>query len=374
MLTNEMQMRAELLGKVLETGVPPMEALDHARQLWDFIDCGNNVIEECGVELADDVIGVMLSMDGSWQRFDGSGRELDWLDFDRHPIYSRIRPVKQAGQDMVEIPAFYVRVDHEGGLLTWAVSDRPLNGFALHPAFRRPDGTEASAIRIGAYAAARLNGDVTVSAGLKPWTSINFTSAQEQCRALGSGWRMWSIYDLSAIQILMMIEKGGADMQTLIARGNVDGGGPLGGGESSASWRGLHELWGNVWQMVDGLFIAGDKTINVWSTERPGSGEWVSTGVKYGPGSDDGFPTSFHAETGPSFDLSLLFLPSAVADESDDALIPDWVWGHWGDGETVPYCGGDWTDGVSAGVFALSLNNSRAHAGAVFGFRPAFVI
>src|SRR5690606_35852006 len=126
-LTNEMQMRAELLGKVLETGIPPMQALDHARQLWDFIDYGNSVIEECGVELADDVIGVMVDSDGNWQRFDGSGRELDWIDFDRHPIYSRIRPVEQDGHAMVEIPAFYVRIDHEGGLLTWAVSDRPVN-------------------------------------------------------------------------------------------------------------------------------------------------------------------------------------------------------------------------------------------------------
>lgn len=374
MLTNEMQMRAELLGKVLETGVPPMQALDHARQLWDFIDCGNNVIEECGVELADDVIGVMLDRDGSWQRFDGSGRELDWIDFDRHPIYSRIRPVQQAGQAMVEIPAFYVRVDHEGGLLTWAISDRPVNGFTLHPAFRRPDGIEASAIRVGAYAAARVNGDVTVAAGLKPWTSINFTSAQEQCRALGSGWRMWSIYDLSAIQILMMIEKGGADMQTLIARGNVDGAGPLGGGESSATWRGLHELWGNVWQMVDGLRIAADGTINVWSTDRPGSGEWVSTGVKYGSGGRHGFPARLHDERGDGFDLSLMFLPSEVISDEDDALIGDWVWGHWEGRETVAYHGGYWTNGAHAGLFSLYLYYAPSYSSTDIGARLAKVI
>jgi hypothetical protein len=374
MLTNEMQMRAELLGKVLETGVPPMQALDHARQLWDFIDYGNNVIEECGVGPAGDVIGAMVSMDGIWQRFDGSGRELDWIDFDRHPVYSRIRPVEQDGQAMVEIPAFYVRVDHEGGLLTWAISDQPVNGFTLHPAFRRPDGTEASAIRVGAYAAGRRDDAMVTAAGLKPWTSIDFTSAQEQCEAIGPGWRMWSIYDLSAIQILMMIEKGGADMQTLIARGNVDGGGVLGGGESNARWRGLHELWGNVWQMVDGLRIAADGTINLWSADRPGSGEWVSTGVKYGPGGDHGFPVSLHDERGDGFDLSLLFLPSEVTSDEDDALIGDWVWGRWEGRETVAYHGGSWSDGSHAGLFDLHLNVAPSNSNTYLGARLAKVI
>lgn len=376
MLTNEMQMRAELLGRVLATGVEPLTALDHARKLWDFIDYGNNEIV-CGVDHGSEyagIIGLMVSDDGTAQRFDGNGRDLEITGLDWHPTYAGIRAVHQDGHAMVEIPAFYVRVDHDGGLMTWAISDRPQNGFILHPAFRRPDGSVAKAIRIGAYAAGQRDGDVVVGAGLKPWTSVSFDAAQERCEAIGPGWRMWSIYDLSAIQILAMIEMGGTDMQDLIGRGQVDGGGVVAGGDSRARWRGIHELWGNVWQMVDGLRIAADGTINVWSIDRPGSGEWVSTGVQYGPGGDHGYPVSLHAERGNGFDLSLLFLPSEVTSDQDDALIGDWVWGHWEGRETVAYCGGYWSSGVGAGVFALSLSDARSSAVASIGFRPAFAI
>lgn len=376
MLTNEMQMRAELLGRVLATGIEPLTALDHARKLWDFIDYGNNEIV-CGVDFASEhasIVGLMISGDGTAHRFDGDGRDLEIATLDWHPVYAGIRTVHQDGHAMVEIPAFYVRVDHDGGLLTWAISDRQHTGFTLHPAFRRPDGSAAKAIRIGAYAAGQRDGKVVVEAGCKPWTVIDFDDAEARVGELGRGWRMWSIYDLSAVQILAMIELGGTDMQKLVGRGNVDGGGPVGGGEGRASWRGLHELWGNVWQMVDGLRIAADGVICVWSVDRPGSGEWIRTGVEYGPGSDDGFPVSFHDERGDGFDLSLLFLPNEVSGDAEEAVIADWVWGHWGSRETVAYCGGSWSLGVNAGVFALRLGYARSDTGTYIGFRPAFAI
>ena len=382
MLTNEMQMRAELLGKVLATGIEPLTALDHARKLWDFIDYGNNMIsvtvtdDAADIFAECDIIGIRHGADGQWHRIAANRVVYDAEPavFASHPIYSRIGPICVDDQHLVEIPAFYVRTERNGDEQTWLVSSRPAGGFILHPAFRNPDGSVAKAIRIGAYAAGQRDGDVAVGAGLKPWTSVSFDAAQERCEAIGPGWRMWSIYDLSAIQILAMIEMGGTDMQDLIGRGQVDGGGVVAGGDSRARWRGIHELWGNVWQMVDGLRIAADGTINVWSIDRPGSGEWVSTGVQYGPGGDHGYPVSLHSERGNGFDLSLLFLPSEVTSDQDDALIGDWVWGHWEGRETVAYCGGHWNSGVNAGVFALNLRDARSSTGAALGFRPAFAI
>lgn len=378
MFNQEMQLRAELLGKVLDTGVHPIVALDHARQLWSFID--GRTIEadslEADISMLDSVVGISLDGDGRWRQINGAGQDI--LTTGRvpasYPVYSHIRRVLQDEQECVEIPAFFVRTANDGDARVWMVSHLHLPGFSLHPAFRRPDGSAAPAIRVGAYAAGEMEGYAVVEQHRKPWVSIDFDTASERCRAMGEGWRMWSIYDLSAIQILALIEMGGPDMQDLIGRGRVEGGSALGGGETAASWRGIHELWGNVWQMVDGLRIAADRTITVWNVERPGSGEWVHTGVKYGPGTGDGFPVELHEEYGPNFDLSLLFLPSEVSGDRDDAVIPDWVWGPWGDRECVTYCGGGRSHGAGAGAFALYLDHGRSGVRTLVGFRPAFVL
>jgi len=37
----------------------------------------------------------------------------------------------------------------------------------------------------------------------------------------------------------------------------------------------------------------------------------------------------------------------------------------------LPIRGGNWNNGVNAGVFALNLNNSRSNANTNIGFRPA---
>lgn len=39
----------------------------------------------------------------------------------------------------------------------------------------------------------------------------------------------------------------------------------------------------------------------------------------------------------------------------------------------LPYRGGNWTNGVSAGMFALNLNNPRAKSGNNIGFRAALL-
>lgn len=365
--------RARLLDRMLDTDLPPAVALEQARQMWDFVS-GARVAENALRSGLDDedhdligrAIGITIDGDGQWLRIDEEGNPVSRDQVDFHPVYAGIRTCTIGGHAAVEIPRFYYA---RGSLMVSAVQRE---GFDLHPAFRRRDGSVADCIRVGAYAAGQQDGRAAVAAGLMPWTSISFDAAEERCRELGEGWRMWSIFELAAIKMLAAIEMGGLDMQELIAKGNVDGGTVMGGGESGASWRGIHELWGNVWQMVDGLRLTGEGTIKVWQEGLPG--RWIDTGVEYGPGEDDGYPASFHDESGSGFDLAPLFLPSKVTGNRADAIVPDWAWGHWGERETIALCGGNWSHGAGAGVFALDLSVARSSTYTLIGFRPAFAI
>ncbi len=54
------------------------------------------------------------------------------------------------GQVMVEIPKFYYRSENSGNKYRWWISDSPIEGFKIHPAFIR-DGVEKDYIYFGAF-------------------------------------------------------------------------------------------------------------------------------------------------------------------------------------------------------------------------------
>lgn len=393
MTISEIELRRELLDKAL-AGAKLPEAIEYAHDMWRFVsgqdaalvygptgmpanwmDGATPVPEAEVARLFRDasVVGIALDESGNWRRVDAAGRTLDAFDFDRHPIWGGLRDiVTDDGLNLVEIPRFWVRFEARGDERLWLVSPRAREGFDLHPAFLAADGRAVAVLRVAKYLATDKEGKIGVAAGQTPWGAITIDEARRKCEALGQGWRMWSIYDQAAIQLLELIEMGTPDMQDAIARGNVDGGGIKPTGSTGADWRGIHDLWGNVWQFVDGLRITSGGVIEVWHDLLPGSETWVNTGVAYGPGKDDGFPTDLHTEQDRGFNLSLLFLPSEVSDDREDAIIPDYAWGRWQDRETIAIRGGSWVNGSHAGVFALNLLHARSHSGAHLGFRPAF--
>lgn len=394
MTISEIEMRRELLDKAMANASLP-EAIEYAHDMWRFVsgrdaalvygpsgmpaDWMNGATPVAQADVArlfrdSSIVGIALEPDGSWRRIDAEGEALEGtLDFDRHMVWGGIRDiVTDDGLHLVEIPKFWTRFEERGDERLWWISPRAREGFDLHPAFLAPDGRAVSVLRVAKYLASDRDGKIGVVAGQTPWGAITIDEARRKCAALGQGWRLWSVYDQSAIQLLALIEMGTPDMQDAIARGNVDGDGIKPTGSTGAAWRGIHDLWGNVWQFVDGLRISAGGVIEVWHDLLPGPDAWVNTGVAYGPGKGDGFPTDLHMERDRGFNLSLLFLPSEVSDDREDAIIPDYVWGRWQDRETIAIRGGRWGHGSDAGVFALNLSGARSSSDTVIGFRPAF--
>lgn len=382
MMTDTMETRLYLVNRALDAGLQPNEALHQARALWDFVEGphgADGLVEAVPLRgrigEPGDIVGIALHESGAWRRVDASGRTLDRSRayFDAHPIWGGIRDVPtNVDVATMEIPRFWVRSERRGDERFWMVSPVEMLGYRLHPAFLRPDGTACSVLRIGKYPASERAGRVVGEAGNRPWTGLTIDAARERCTDLGTGWRLYSIYDLAAIQLLMLIEIGEPDMQGALGRGNVDTGVMKPTGETSAVWRGLHDLWGNAWQFIDGLQLAEDGEIVLWSADMPGNDSWVATGVQYGPGEEDGFAVDFHDERGTGFDLGPLFLPSEVVEDKEDAVIPDRSWGRWKGRTAIALSGGSRHYAGHAGVFALDLSYGRSSSNTHIGFRPAF--
>ena len=190
-------------------------------------------------------------------------------NFNAHPTYAGITEQLIDGQYMIGFPKCFVSREvlatgQYVGKDCRSLSDVALPGYDVHPAFLAKDGTTAQdMIWFGKYQACD---DGSSKAGSKPavspLVSIDFTTMQARCTARNTGgvagFHLWNIHELSLVQLMMVLEFAGTDMQTLVGRGHVDNV-PSGvqtvdhATVAQASWRGLVGLWGNIYQMCDGI-------------------------------------------------------------------------------------------------------------------------
>lgn len=332
-------------------------------------------------ELFAAVIGLALvnygSRTGIWARIDkdGDNRTADAAYFNSHPVFANIASVVIDYQQLVKVPAFYYKVgdapagsDHAGKRCWW-ISDQPLPGYVRHPAFMDA-GAEIPHFYVGKYQGnadgAKLGS--TPGAVLQQLTYSDMVARAAARNISGvKGFMVWSVYQLAAIQMLAMIEMGGADSQSLIGQGNVNGSmqandGPL---VLEASWRGITGLWGNAPMMVDGIRQTAANVLEIW--DRNGMRQWVSTGVVLPPSY---FIRSMNHTYGAGWDLRDMFIPLTVDNE---------MAGTFGDqfriitGEKTLYHGGERAAGSGAGLFNLDMGYPPTQPVQNYGARLAKV-
>lgn len=321
------------------------------------------------------VIGIVLAQTGggagTWRRIDenGNDRVTDASFFNTHPVYGAVSDVTIDGQAMVRIPAFYVKTGTlaagpYAGRRFWSISDQPLPGYALHPAFM-VDGAPVGQFWVGKYQGAMVAQSLSSVAGLSPLNPTNFNNVRVYAanRNVGgaSGFSLWNYHQLSAIQLLALIEFGGADSQALVAPGHLSGA-PVGTNAPAnlaASWRGVTGLWGNVFQLVEGLRIAPDDSIQIW--DNRGTRNWVTTSAKIGPFP---VPVTFSTAQGTGYDLSLTFVPGTTSNMVTDSSNGDYFNAKQTAGYRVAMHGGAAGYSNAVGLFCLYLLGDDAE---VFG-------
>jgi hypothetical protein len=177
--------------------------------------------------------------------------------------------------------------------------------------------------------------------------------------------------------MLMSIEIGGLDVQALIGQGRVSQSSAAAvdaADVAQASWRGIVGLWGNVWQMVDGLKRNGG-TWWRWQYNAPGSATpgdfttgYINTGV---PAlSTSGYPVTFDATM---LATAGLFVPAEVDGTASNGSTGDYFWSNTSTDDRVLYHGGAWGNGANAGLFSAYASVAPSNAGSAVGARLAKV-
>ena len=243
-------------------------------------------------EIPSRIIGVCMKNDvasakGVFYWIDANGNQLQAFDWANHPTYSAIKNVtmdsSRAPVTLTAFPLFYVKTAASGpagsfanGYKCWWISNKADTGFRPAACFKRSTSntlsdwcymgtylghseTVGGKTCIGSKLGQTVAGSQT-KAAFKSWiTNRNNTSAGQ------TGWRMFDIWDLGALRMLLLIAKADSDTQTVWGDNSAGTAYPKTGSTNArAVFQGTHtnplvrmdDLWHCYWYHADLITIA----------------------------------------------------------------------------------------------------------------------
>lgn len=267
-------------------------------------------------------------------------------------------------------------------------------------------GEEYDEIYISVYANCNINGKPYSLPHQKPWTNITNDDAAKACFSKGEGWHLLTAPEWGLLADLSL--KNGT-----LPHGNTNGGkyhaDPAEHGEEydnssktltgsgPATWthdhtpEGIHDLCGNIWEMVRGLRLKdgrlqvakdNDAALDIdltpegdgWQPVYSDDGENIAVSVL-----DEEITICTATEieqdyTGTEWENVNIECESEQLKEL--ALFPGepeaYCYMDSTDGEYFPIRGGNWHYGAYAGVFCTHLSGPRSYVSTGIGFRSAY--
>lgn len=420
---------------------------------------------------ADDIVGIQVDYKNkTFKRLAGAANLTKGSDFDKFTMFGGRKRCNVAddgsivawygdadykedgsmGQVMVYQPKFYYLVcpveydPIDTGIgyhlrkANYYVSEKPRAGFRLHPAFYDASGNEIDYFLTSAYegsiydasaSAYLLNDEQVMNTGEDKFSSIagarpasgssqNLTRPNIEAMAQnrGTNWHGDLIKQVSAEQMLMIIEMGMMNLQTAIAQGVVslpwttgsdttssyaaatgstaslgNGTGRAektttyeGGvakeytidGKTSVCWRGKENFWGNIWKFVYG--------INIWGNGKMGGGQpYICSDFSFAESKNSGNyePAGFTVTNangyisamGYSTACDWLFIASECLGNSS-LPVGDYTYITVNlNGYRIARLGGYWGSGGYAGGFYWGLAGGVGYRARAFGGRLVYI-
>lgn len=186
-----------------------------------------------------EVIGVALetveNSHGVFHWINLNGDEVTTFDYTKHPVFANTSTVvldterTSTGVTMTKIPRFYIKTMTSGPINTfaqgkqcWWISDKPLDGFRPHPAFKRTNEKDdegkyiiSDYVYISTYAGSSDTIDNKICLGSKPNVApvdhraksefLTYCTNRNNTEAGQTGYRMFDLHDLAALKLLFLI-------------------------------------------------------------------------------------------------------------------------------------------------------------------------
>ena len=268
---------------------------------------------------------------------------------------------------MVFIPVFYVAQKRSGTKQYFYVSDKPETGMTKHP---------GSGKYVGRY---HMNdgADGYSKTGVPAYVDMTRASARSTAKLNGSKFHLYDFATYCAIIFLYIVEFADWNSQSKIGKGVVgesyaqsSGGtdvmkyhtGNVQGyrdGITYVQYRWLENLWGNVFQWVDGFNANG--TTAYYCTDPSKYADDTATGYT----NIGTLPASGWIKDLTVTDNGLLIPKTSGGSET--TYVPDYVYSS--SGWRVLFVGGSWGDGTNAGLLCFDADGASSFSNSYISAR-----
>ena len=267
------------------------------------------------------------------------------------------------GDVMLEIPKFYYQVTDTADYRDFVISDASLDGFSVAPRHAPctdyPNGLDK--IYVGVYEASA--GFKSIS-GQAPLVNLTRAEFRTGFTGRGTGYVQADWATQFEIQILYLIETAHLNSQLVVGNGNVGNPAAINtGGSDSVSgmtgcadkasqsiavkWRGLENLWGNVYEWRDGINFKDGLTYVCTNTSKYADDTATNyTTLSYSKATSEGYISAIGLDSNTPWAQ----IPTTVSGSSSTYLC-DYYYcsSSW----VVASVGGAWHNRFDAGLFSL---------------------
>lgn len=287
--------------------------------------------------------------------------------YEGDPTFSATSP---KGYIMVEIPEFWYKRQQTSGYEYIYISAVEQDGYK-----------KATKRYVGKYDAGGSSSALTSKSGVAPCVNITIANARTAAKKIGTNWGLLDIETWSIIQMLYLVEFADYNCQKVVGAGRsnsssaVNSGkmdsigaksGRLSNAEDGVVYRGMENLWGNVFQWLDGVNF-DNSTGQAWISRNQSdyaSGKTSSPYTKLGYKCP--YDSGYVKEVGCDANNPDIQLPKTYGG-SDSTYIPDYSHSS----HAVVCVGGDWSNGGYCGLWYFA-SSSASTSNSDFGCRLLF--
>ncbi len=350
-------------------------AIDSTQTIWERTDDGINLTAQA--QIGTDATNVTNNFD---EIYPWSDIETYTYDVEKKEVTSWYNDNPEGfqfdgskGEVLTYIPTFYYKRYQEDGYEYILISNKNIEGY-----------TRSDEFSIGRYTMSGDSNAVHSKSGVEPLTNKTITQFRDYARKLGSEFSQLD-YHYFIIQLLYLVEYADYDSQAKLGKGNtyyptdkifysVESGGcdTLGmksgtlnnDGYHSIIYRGMEDIYGNIWQFVDGINFKDNVTYICYEPSQYQSNKFDGC---YQPiGYKNSTVAGWVTKLGYDVNHPLISFPTEIGG-SNSTYIPDNYLQN--SGNRIAFVGGDWIHTTNDGLWYWACGNDLSFTGIHIGAR-----
>ena len=272
------------------------------------------------------------------------------------------------GQVLTRIPKFWYKIWKDGGYYYYSIADNKVDGYI-----------ESQQFSVGRYTVSGSSSGVFSRSGQAPFVNYNITNARTYARNVGDRFGILD-YHIFLISLLYIVEYADYNSQNKLGKGNINNTAALtsGGcdslgmksgclvndGKHSVIYRGTEDIYGNIWQFIDGLNVKDHISYVSYNSSDYAVDKFDGSYKQVGYTTSN--TNGWVKELGYDNNNPLIGLATVVGG-SENTYITDNYWQN--SGNKIALFGGRWGDGAGCGFWCWDLSNESSLADASSGSR-----